>query len=95
MVALSFLPLAHAHKRWDRLLPLLISRLMLSLKKASRDKNSGWTSDALSRVRTCTQMEFVPPSDGTEDGVATRSDELAPSDPGNTQAREKSEEEKV
>ena len=55
----------------------MISRLMLSLKKASRDKESGWTSNALSGAhgRTYTHMEFGLPSKGPEDSVDTRSDE--------------------
>ena len=75
----------------------MISRLMLSLKKASRDKNSGWTFDALSgvHIRTSTQMEFVRPSGGVEDSVTTTSDVMVPSDFGNTTDREKSEDEKV
>jgi len=63
----------------DRLLPLMISRLMLSLKKASRSKGSGWTSDALSRthVKVDSRIEFGDPPEGS--GVTT-SDKVALSD---------------
>lgn len=74
----------------------MISRLMLSLKKASKDKGGSWTSNALSSApaRTGTQIEFATHSDGTEDGTATTSDEGL-SDFSNSEARDKSEEEKV
>ena len=57
----------------------MISRLMLSLKKASRVGISGWTFDALSKthVRTATQMEFARPLNGPQDGGGTTSDEVA------------------
>ena len=73
----------------------MISRLMLSLKKASRDKDCDRTSDALSgmHVRTGTHMEFVP--NGVEDGLVTTSDEAVPPDSSYSRAREKGEEEKV
>jgi len=60
----------------------MISRLMLSLKKASRAKEIGWTSDALSRThaRTVTQIEFGDPANGPEDTGGTTSDEVALSD---------------
>lgn len=67
----------------------MISRLMLSLKKASRVKKSGWTFDALSKshVRTCTQMEFGHPSNDPQDGGGTTSDEVALSDLSDRQVR--------
>jgi hypothetical protein len=60
----------------------MISRLMLSLKKASRITESGWTFDALSKThaRTVTQMEFGHPPDGLQDSGGTTSDEVALSD---------------
>lgn len=60
----------------------MISRLMLSLKKASRDREGGWTSDALSRthIRTIAQMEFRGPSNGPEESGGTTSEEVALSD---------------
>ena len=41
-------------------MPLMISRLMLSLKKASTVREGGWTSDALSRThpRVTTPIVF-------------------------------------
>jgi len=73
------------------LLPLMISRLMLSLKRASRDKESGWTSDALSgaQVKTGTHMEFAPPPEGSEEGVGTGSGEVSLADLDNSQENEK------
>lgn len=75
----------------------MVSRLMLSLKKASRDKKSGWTSDALSRahIPTGTRMEFGLPSNCVEDSIVTTFDEAALSDLGHSQAGEKNVEEKV
>lgn len=60
----------------------MISRLMISLKKASRDKEGGWTSHALSRthVKTITQMEFGEHSNSPEDFSGTISEEVALSD---------------
>ena len=52
---------------------------MLSLKKASRARENGWTSDSLSgtHVRTITQMEFERPPIGPQDSHrGTASDEL-------------------
>ena len=54
----------------------MISRLMLSLKKASRSTGSGWTSDALSRTHV-TRIEFGDPPEGSG---GTTSDEVALSD---------------
>jgi hypothetical protein len=56
----------------------MISRLMMSLKKASRARESGWSPDALSRthVRTFTQMEFERPQIGPQGSCGTTSDEL-------------------
>jgi hypothetical protein len=70
----------------------MISRLMLSLKKASSAKVIGWTSDVLSRthVRTITQMEFGRPSNDPEDGGGTMSDEVALSDLGDRGVRGRS-----
>ena len=75
----------------------MISRLMLSLKKASRDKRRGWTSRSLSGAhsRTGTQLEFTTPSDGPEEGFGTRSEGMMLSDFGRTQVEEKDEEEDV
>ena len=72
----------------------MISRLMLSLKKASKSKGVGWTADALSgsHVRTLARMEFGRPSDGPEDGGGTTSDEVALSDLSDGQVGERSEE---
>jgi len=66
----------------------MIPRLMLSLKKASRIKDIGWTSDALSRThaRTITQIEFGNPPIGPEDSSDTTPDEVALSDLNNRQA---------
>lgn len=63
------LPLITLTIFWNRLLPLMISRLMLSLKKASKVGGSGWTSNALSRThpRTITQVAFRVPPTGPED----------------------------
>ena len=68
----------------------MISRLMLSLKKTSRAKKIGWTSDALSRThaRTVTQIEFGDPPNGPEDTGGTTSDEVALSDLSNRHASE-------
>jgi len=57
----------------------MISRLMLSLKKASRSRESGWTSDALSRThpKASMQIEFERPPSGTESGGGTASEEVA------------------
>ena len=67
---------------WNRLLPLMISRLMLSLKKTSRARESGWTSDALSRIhpRIVTQIAFEDSPADPEDSGGTTSDEIALSD---------------
>jgi len=54
----------------------MISRLMLSLKKASRSTGNGWTSDALSRTHT-TRIEFWDPPEGCG---GTTSEEVALSD---------------
>ena len=77
---------------YDRLLPLMISRLMLSLKKASRSKGSGWTSDALSRThfKTDTRIEFGDPPEG---GGGTTSGEVALSDLSTRQDRGRNDEE--
>ena len=66
----------------DRLLPLMISRLMLSLKKASKVRENGWTSNALSktRPRTITQIVFRAPPDGPDNTGGTTSEEVALSD---------------
>jgi len=71
----------------------MISRLMLSLKKASKSKGSGWTSDVLSRthVKTIAQMEFGRPPVGPEDGGGTTSDEVALSDLSDRQGRGRSD----
>ena len=60
----------------------MISRLMISLKKASKTKKGGWTSDALSRThaKSITRMEFGEHSSGPGDGTGTASDEVALSD---------------
>ena len=75
----------------------MISRLMLSLKKVSRDKQSGWTSNALlgAHARTGTHMEFGLPSKGPEDSVGTRSDEVPPPDLAHSQDKERSSEDHV
>ena len=72
----------------------MISRLMLSLKKASRVK-SGWTFDALSRshVRSLAQMEFRRPSNNPQDGGGTTSEEVALSDLSDTQTKGRNSEE--
>lgn len=56
----------------------MISRLMLSLKKVSRVRGSGWTSDSLSRThaRTVTQIEFEPPPTDPHESRGTTSHEL-------------------
>ena len=75
----------------------MISRLMLSLKEASRDKQSVWTSNALSgaHARTGTHMEFGLPSKGPEDSVGTRSEEVPLSDLGHSQDNERSNKDNV
>ncbi|KAF9650807.1 hypothetical protein BDM02DRAFT_3267692 [Thelephora ganbajun] len=79
------------------LLPLMISRLMLSLKRAHRDKKSSWTSDTLSgtHARTVPQIEFGHPSDGPEDSVGTTFDEVALSDLSEGQVREDNDKDAV
>ena len=63
------LPHTHTHDVWNRLMPLMISRMMLSLKKASRTRESGWTHDALSRThpRMVAPIEFGDPPAGLEE----------------------------
>lgn len=61
----------------------MISRLMLSLKKASKVEENGWTSNALSgaQFRVTTRLVFAePPSIGPGDTTGTTLDEVAPSD---------------
>ena len=55
---------------------------MLSLKKASRARESGWTSDALSRThpRIVTPIEFAGHRNRPEDGGRTTFDEVELSD---------------
>ena len=62
----------------------MISRLMLSLKKASKVGESAWTSNALSgtRARTITQMAFWTPPIGPEDSDGTTPEEVTLSDLG-------------
>ena len=68
----------------------MISRLMLSLKKASSAREIGWTSDALSRTHhmTGTQIEFGDLPNGPEGSGGTTSDEVALSDLNNRRVRE-------
>jgi len=75
----------------------MISRLMLSLKKASRNRESGWTSNALSgaHARTDTHLVFVLPSKGPEDSVGTGSDEVPLSDLYHSQGEERNNEDNV
>jgi hypothetical protein len=84
--------LTHAHKVWNRLLPLMVSRLMLLLKKASSTKGIGWMSDGLLRmhVRTITQMESEHPSNSPEDGSGTTSSDVALFDLSDRQVRGRS-----
>jgi len=69
----------------------MISRLMLSLKKASTVGESGWTTNTLSRTHpgVITQIVFgcCPPS-GPESGTGTTFDEVALSDLGDGRVRE-------
>ena len=60
----------------------MVSRLMLSLKKASRARENGWTSNALSRTvaGTITQIAFRDPPVGPEDSSSSTSDESLHSD---------------
>ena len=61
-------------------MPLMISRMMLSLKKASRVKESGWTTDALSGTyaRALTPLNFGRPSiDPRESDGTISSEEVA------------------
>jgi len=60
----------------------MISRLMLSLKKASKVGTSGWTSDALARThpRTITQIAFKGPPTGPEDSGGAVFEEVELSD---------------
>jgi len=73
----------------------MISRLMLSLKKASKMGESGWRTNTLSRAHPgmITQIAFrcSPPS-GLEDGAGTIFDEVELSDLGDGQARGRSSE---
>ena len=66
----------------NRLMPIMISRLMLSLKKASTVRESGWTSDALSRThpRVTTPIAFGGRRNCPEDGGRTTFDEVELSD---------------
>ena len=67
----------------------MISRLMLSLKKASRVRENGWTSNALSRThpRVITQIAFRVPPDGPDGSSGTTSEEVALSDLSSRQVR--------
>jgi len=67
---------------WNRLLPVMISRLMLSLRKASKVRENGWTSNALSRThpKMITQIVFGVPPNGPDDSGGTTSEEVALSD---------------
>ena len=57
-------------------IPLMVSRMMLSLKKASRGKESGWTTDALSMP-----LDFERPSiDPQESDSTAASEEMMRSD---------------
>ena len=86
------LPLTLTHNFVNRLLPLMILRLMLSIKKALKVRESGWTSDALSRThaRTITQIGFRDPPDGPEDSGDTASDEVVLSGLNDNQVRGRS-----
>jgi len=70
---------------------------MLSLKKAARVKEGGWTSDVLSgtHARTVTQMEFERPPIGPQDSYGTTSDELELSTFSGRQVKERSSEEAI
>jgi len=60
----------------------MISRLMLSLKKASRVRENGWTSNALSRThpRAITPIVFRAHPDDPDDSGGTTSEGVALSD---------------
>jgi len=60
----------------------MISRLMLSLKKASKARESGWTSNTLSGThpRIATKIAFRNPPIGPEDGGSTTLGEVALAD---------------
>jgi len=70
----------------------MISRLMLSLKKVSSARESGWTSDALLRTdpRIITQIKFRDPSNGREGSGGTTSDEVELFDLSDRQVRRRS-----
>ena len=65
-------------------MPLMISRLMLSLKKASTAREGGWTSNALSRTHpmVVTPIAFGDPPTGLQDSGGITSDEVSLSDLG-------------
>jgi len=75
-------------------IPLMVSRMMLSLKKASRVEVRGWTTDALSRTYpgTLTPIEFERPSINPQesDGTATTSAGVVLSDFGDSHLVERS-----
>ena len=65
----------------------MVSRMMLSLKKASKVDVRGWTTNALSRthLRTLASMEFGRPSiNPQESGGTIITSEVVLSDPGDS-----------
>jgi len=70
----------------------MISRLILSLKKASKVGESGWTSNALSGThsRTITQIAFRGPLSGPEDSDGAVSEEMVLSELGDRRVRRRS-----
>lgn len=67
----------------------MISRLILSLKKALRVREGGWTPDVLLRthIRTVIQTEFECPLIGPQGSYGITSDKLEPSDLSERQVR--------
>ena len=67
----------------------MISRLMLSLKKASRTMEAGWTSNMLSRThpRVVTRIVFGDAPAGAEDSGDVTTDGVALSDLRDRQVR--------
>ena len=79
---LYFPSFTRTHNPRNSLLPVMISRLMLSLKKASRDRESGWTSNAFSRThpKIITPIAFRGRRNRPEDGGSITFDEMELSD---------------
>ena len=70
----------------------MVSRLMISLKKAAKAGENGWTSNALSRthVRTVTEIAFRPPPTGLEGSSGAVSEEVVLADLSDERVRRRS-----